>query len=81
MFRTFIMITVPMLALSACIGSPKDFETDPVQITTKGGTVVCQLYTKETVLWDRSIDHPASMSVEAADHYCVAEGVREKNAR
>lgn len=79
MFRTIGMIAISMLTLSACIGSPESFESTPVEIATKEGKVTCQLYTKETVLWDRSLDRPAGMSVTAADQYCKVEGEREKN--
>lgn len=66
--------------ISACAQDPRDYETTPVEVKTKQGTVVCQLYTRERVLWDRAIDRPESMSVRTADDVCRAEGVRRKNA-
>lgn len=66
--------------LSACAQDPRAYETTPVEVKTKQGTVVCQLYTRERVLWDRAIDRPSTMSVRAADDICRAEGLRRKNA-
>ncbi|WP_264213566.1 hypothetical protein [Leisingera thetidis] len=65
-------------ALGGCV-SPENYETEPVQIQTSAGVVVCQLYTKDRVLWDRSILRPDSMSVEQADAICRNEGLRQKN--
>ncbi|MBY6065608.1 hypothetical protein KUW17_02575 [Leisingera aquaemixtae] len=64
-------------ALTGCV-SPEQFETAPVQLRTSKGIVTCQLYTKERVLWDRSIDRPASMTVQEADDICKREGYRQK---
>ncbi|MCB4454174.1 hypothetical protein [Leisingera sp. McT4-56] len=63
-------------ALTGCV-SPEQFETAPVQLRTSKGIVTCQLYTKERVLWDRSIDRPASMTVQEADDICKREGYRQ----
>ena len=64
--------------LSGCSINPVNYETTPVQIQTPQGTVVCQLYTKERVLWDRAIGVPAGMSVETGDTICKNEGIRLK---
>ncbi|RJE80673.1 hypothetical protein [Paracoccus sp. JM45] len=66
----FALISAAILA--AC--TPKDFESEPVMVETPQGTVTCQLYTKGLTDWDRSIDHPADMSVADADAYCKREG-------
>ncbi|MDC0656681.1 hypothetical protein N6L27_01560 [Leisingera sp. SS27] len=66
-----------LAALTGCV-SPEQFETAPVQLRTSKGIVTCQLYTKERVLWDRSIDRPASMTVQEADDICKREGYRQK---
>lgn len=66
--------------LSACAQDPRSYETTPVEVKTKKGTVTCQLYTRERVLWDRAIDRPSGMSVRAADDVCRAEGQRRKDA-
>ncbi|KIC37622.1 hypothetical protein [Leisingera sp. ANG-M7] len=63
-------------ALSGCV-SPEQFETTPVQLQTSKGVVTCQLYTKDRVLWDRSIDRPTSMPVQEADEICKREGYRQ----
>lgn len=65
-------------ALAACSLDPKDYETTPVTVDTPQGQVVCQLYTKDIVRWDRSIDRPETMSVKTADAYCLQEGQKEK---
>ena len=37
---------------------PANYTTAPVSVTTQSGTVVCQLYRTNTVLWDRAISVP-----------------------
>lgn len=64
--------------LSGCAIAPADFESIPVVLSTSSGPVTCQLYTRERVDWDRSIDRPAKMSVEEADRLCAAEGLRRQ---
>ena len=54
---------VVVLLLGGCVGGPTQYETTPVNVQTAQGVVVCQLYTRERVIWDRSINRPASMSV------------------
>lgn len=71
---------LPIVALAGCVSSPVDYETAPVKIETAKGTVTCQLYTKDLVVWDRAIDRPATMSVKEADSICNAEGERRKRA-
>jgi hypothetical protein len=61
--------------LSAC-SSPSAYETEPVEVDTPAGVVICQLYTRNLVVWDRAIDRPPSMSVTTADAICVNEGKR-----
>ncbi|NSY38823.1 hypothetical protein [Leisingera sp. ANG59] len=68
--------TSAVAALTGCV-SPEQFETTPVQLQTSKGVVTCQLYTKDRVLWDRSIDRPASMPVQEADEICKQEGYRQ----
>ncbi len=65
-----------VLALSAC--APERYESTPVVLETAQGPVTCQLYTKEIVSWDRSIDRPAAMSVKAADALCLEEGNKRR---
>ena len=72
----FTVLAAAAATLAACIPNPEDYETAPVQVTTDRGIVTCQLYTRERVIWDRSIHRPETMSVEAADDVCVSEGKR-----
>jgi PBP1b-binding outer membrane lipoprotein LpoB len=64
--------------LSGCSINPVDYETDPVQVASPKGTVTCQLYKKDQVVWDRAISVPAGMSVTAGDNICKEEGLRLK---
>lgn len=73
----FVMGVAALTVLSACSLDPRDYETTPVVVNTAAGPVTCQLYTKERVIWDRSIARPNSMDVETADNICRAEGTRE----
>jgi hypothetical protein len=75
---TKAVVMLPVLAaLTACIPSPEDLETTPVQVNTPQGVVTCQLYRHDRVTWDRAIDFPATkMSVKQADAYCRQEGQR-----
>jgi len=67
--------------LAGCGGiDPRDFETEPVELQTAKGTVTCQLYTPQRVVWDRAIDWPRSMNAREADAVCQAEGQRQKDA-
>ena len=66
-----------VLALSGCI-DPVNYETEPVEVKTPKGVVVCQLYTRERVLWDEAISVPAGMSIEEGDAICLIEGKRQK---
>lgn len=65
---------VSALVLAGCVGTPEQFATAPVEVETSKGIVVCQLYTPEIVLWDRSIGRPDSMSSYEADGICRERG-------
>lgn len=65
--------------LAGCL-DPVDYETEPVNVSTPQGVIVCQLYTHDKVLWDRAITAPKGMSIETADQYCINEGHRVKAA-
>ncbi len=79
MVRLFMLGVVSSFAVAGCVQSPAAYETTPVKLKTPKGVVTCQLYSKEQVIWDRSIDRPNSMSVKEADDICLAEGLRLKN--
>ncbi|WP_291734914.1 hypothetical protein [Leisingera sp. F5] len=72
----FKILLFTVAGVAGCV-SPEQFETTPVQLETSKGIVVCQLYTKDRVLWDRSIGRPQTMSVEEADAICKQEGHRQ----
>jgi len=76
--RIFFVCTLSAALLAAC--SPASFETDPVQVQTPTGTVTCQLYTRSMTDWDRAISRPDSMSADAADAICRAEGRKQQGA-
>ena len=69
-----------MMFLYGCVGDPSTYETEPVSLETPKGTVICQLYTPDRVIWDRAINRPDSMSIKEADDLCRAEGERQKGA-
>jgi len=75
----FVLALCPISMLAACGLSPEYYETAPVSVATSAGTVVCQLYTPQIVVWDRSIDRPAKMGVEDADQICKREGLRRRD--
>ncbi|SNX71124.1 hypothetical protein SAMN05878503_10877 [Cereibacter ovatus] len=74
----FAVAAAALAVVAGCSIDPKTYETEPVTIDTPRGKVVCQLYTKELVTWDRAIDRPARMSIAEADAICRAEGQRQK---
>ena len=67
-------------ALSGCIDQ-QSFATTPVQVETEKGTVICQLYTLDQVLWDEAIAVPAGMSIQEGNRVCISEGNRRLTAR
>ncbi len=78
--KALALAVLAAIALSGCVGDPAGYESDPVTVSTSGGNVVCQLYTKRVVRWDRAIDRPNGMSVQDADAICLQEGERWKNS-
>lgn len=74
--KTLALVPVSALLLSGCVSSPEAYETEPVEIKTAKGTVTCQLYTDEIVLWDRAIVWPRNFTHREADAVCKEEGRR-----
>ncbi len=70
-FTSIAIVSVALL--SGCVG-PEAFETEPVRLPTAKGDVYCQLYTLNSVTWDRSISHPDNMSIKEADRLCFELG-------
>ena len=77
-FRTTAIAALSSALLAGCAFDPRAYETAPVEVETADGIVTCQLYRRDLVTWDRSIDHPATMTVRAADEVCRAEGYRRQ---
>lgn len=76
MTRHIVVLALGVAALAAC--TPQQFESEPVTVNSAQGPVTCQLYTRNMLDWDRSIDRPATMSVAAADQICLEEGKRRQ---
>ena len=68
------------MAIAGCSINPANYATLPVNVSTAQGTVTCQLYTEDIVVWDKAIDAPAGMSISTADKICKQEGHRRKAA-
>lgn len=74
---TMVLAGLAVLGTAGCGLDPRNFETEPVEVETSQGLVRCQLYTKESVVWDRAIDRPEGMTIREADDICRAEGARQ----
>jgi len=59
--------------LAGC--TPTAYESPYVYVATPSGTVTCQLYTREIIAFDRSVNRPETMTVLDADNLCHAEGL------
>ena len=78
--KSWFLAASAAVLLAGCIADPRSYETEPVEVQTEKGIVVCQLYTREHVLWDRAIDRPDNMSVREADDICRSAGTKWKNS-
>ncbi|MBI1495226.1 MULTISPECIES: hypothetical protein [Rhodobacterales] len=72
---TIMATTIATVALAGCIDQ-QSYATTPVQVETEKGTVVCQLYTENRVLWDEAILAPEGMTIREANNVCIREGNR-----
>ncbi len=77
--KTGLLLAAATVLSGCMMGDPRSYESTPVEVDTAKGVVTCQLYTRERVLWDRSINRPGNMSVEEADNVCLAAGQRWKD--
>lgn len=68
----YLVLLAP-LALAGCL-DPRDYESVPVEIETRSGTVTCQLYTEEYTIWDRAIIAPPGVTIAQADEVCREYG-------
>jgi len=76
MYVKITLAACAVAALSACNITPENYESAPVLAQSPMGPVTCQIYTREQVTWDRSINRPAAMDVRTADNICRMEGKR-----
>ncbi len=70
-----VLACAAILALSGCIDQSR-YETAPVQVKTPKGTVTCQLYKHNQVLWDEATSVPPGMTIREGDQTCINEGKR-----
>lgn len=68
-----VISTASAATLTGCI-DPANYATTPVSVTTETGTVVCQLYRTNNVLWDEAISIPPGMSISTGDAICKNKG-------
>jgi len=73
-FLSLSLLGATLAIVTAC--SPTAYETEPVTLETDEGEVICQLYTRSSVILDRAIHMPHAMHVAEADALCRAEGER-----
>ena len=73
-FLSLSLLGATLALASGC--TIASLETEPVTLKTDKGEVVCQLYDRNTVIFDRAIHMPHAMHIEEADALCRAEGDR-----
>ena len=76
----FVIAVGGAILTAGCSLDPVDYESAPVSLQSPKGTVTCQLYTKERVIWDRAISVPPGMTIAEGDQLCRNEGLRIKNS-
>ena len=73
----FLSLSLQRATLALVSGcTTASMETEPVTLKTDKGEVVCQLYDRHTVIFDRTIHMPHAMHIAEADALCRAEGER-----
>lgn len=78
--KPILFVIAASVLVAGCATDPKNYESAPVSVETSKGTVVCQLYTRDLVAWDRAIEVPQKMSISEGDTICRAEGQRWKDS-
>jgi len=68
-----VVATACGATLAGCV-DPANHPTAHVSVNTQSGTVVCQLYRTNTVLWDEAISVPPNMSISTGDAICENKG-------
>lgn len=76
MIRELALLAVSAAVLAGC--NKTEFETAPVALDTPQGEVICQLYRRDMVMWDRALSRPAAMSDATASQLCIDEGRRQE---
>lgn len=73
----FVKATIVVAAGALLLGCDRsEYETAPVALKHRAGTVTCQLYTVDRVMWDHALTFPDELTKEEADAICTAEGER-----
>ena len=75
----FLSLSLSLLGATLALVSGcalASFETEPVTLKADKGDVVCQLYDRNTVIFDHVIHMQHAMHVEEANALCRAEGER-----
>ena len=73
-FLSLSLLGATLALVSGCIIA--SMETEPVTLKTNKGEVACQLYDRNTVIFDRAIHMPHAMHIAEADALCRAERER-----
>ena len=73
-FLSLSLLGAILALVSGC--TTKSIETEPVTLKADKGDVVCQLYDRNTVIFDHIIHMQHAMHVEEANALCRAEGER-----
>ena len=68
-----VISTASAATLRGCI-DPANYATTPVSVNIETGTVVCQLYRTNNVLWDEAISIHPGMSISTGEAICKNKG-------
>lgn len=75
----FMKATVLVATGALLLGCDRSgYESTPVTLKNDFGTVTCQLYTIERVMWDHALVFPDTLTQDQADALCFAEGERRQ---
>ena len=61
-------------ATKACVATLTGCIDPANYVTTQNGTMVCQLYKLNNILWDEAISVPPGMSIKTGDTICKNKG-------
>ena len=75
----FVKAAVLVATSALLLGCDRsEYESTPVVLKNDFGTVTCQLYTIERVMWDHALSFPDTLTQAQADALCIAEGERRQ---